>query len=111
MAGRHPARFLAPIALVAFCIALYLVVTSTTRDGGTDAATQGERTRPASDRGEASRQRTRRSRTARRYTIRPGDTLSSIAERFDTTTAEIEALNPNLDPQSLAPGRRIRVRR
>ena len=32
MAGRSPARFLAPLALVAFALALFIVVTKATND-------------------------------------------------------------------------------
>ncbi len=43
------------------------------------------------------------------YRIREGDTLLSIAERFDTTVEELQELNPGIDANALAPGRRIRV--
>jgi nucleoid-associated protein YgaU len=111
MVGRSPARFLAPVALLAFCVALYLVVSGPTGHSA-DRGAQGSEARPAGERqaGERTR-RTRTSRGTRRYTVRPGDTLSTIAERFGVTTAEIEDLNPALDPQLLSPGQRLRVRR
>ena len=34
MAGRSPARFIAPLALVAFALALFIVVSGTTKDDG-----------------------------------------------------------------------------
>ena len=36
------------------------------------------------------------------YTVRPGDTLSSIAAAHNTTVEAIEALNPGLDAANLA---------
>ncbi|MGE5557181.1 MAG: LysM peptidoglycan-binding domain-containing protein [Bacillota bacterium] len=43
----------------------------------------------------------------REYTIMAGDTLSSIARRFDTSVADILAANPGLDPNTIFPGQRI----
>ena len=44
------------------------------------------------------------------YRVREGDFLETIAQRFDTTVDDLLQLNPNLDPNSLQPGQRIRVR-
>ncbi len=41
------------------------------------------------------------------YTIRPGDTLFSLANRFNTTVNAILAVNPGLDPNFLQVGRII----
>lgn len=43
----------------------------------------------------------------RLYTIRAGDTLFALAQRFGTTVAAILAANPGLDPNSLQVGRMI----
>lgn len=43
------------------------------------------------------------------YIIQEGDTLSSIARRFDTTVENILRFNPDLDPANLPVGRRICV--
>ena len=110
MAGRSPARLLAPLALVAVCVALYAVVTASDSDPTTERPGSGE-SRRASERQAGDGARRARSRRPRRYTVRSGDTLSSIAERFDVSTSEIEDLNPDVDPQLLAPGTRIRIPR
>jgi LysM repeat protein len=44
------------------------------------------------------------------YVIQAGDTLGSIALRYDTTVEELVRLNPDVDPTALRPGERIRVR-
>lgn len=49
-------------------------------------------------------------RRRRFYNVREGDTLESIAERFDTTADRLIELNPGIDPLALTPGQRIRVR-
>ena len=110
MAGRSPARFLAPLALVASAVALFVVVTNSDRDGaatrGGDAAgreVKGPTATPAGKR--AGRKR------RRNYTVKPGDTPSGIAEKTGVPLSEILRLNPDLDPQALSPGTRIKLRR
>jgi LysM repeat protein len=46
----------------------------------------------------------------RYYPIESGDTFSSVALKFNTTVDELRALNPDVDPQALTVGQRIRVR-
>jgi LysM domain-containing protein len=43
------------------------------------------------------------------YRVRAGDTLESIAARFETDVAVLLELNPNIDPLALSPGQRIRI--
>jgi len=43
------------------------------------------------------------------YRVRAGDTLESIAARFDTTVADLLDLNPGIDPLALSPRQRVRV--
>jgi LysM repeat protein len=45
----------------------------------------------------------------RNYRVREGDTLESIAAKFDTTVDDLLQLNPDVDPLALSPGQRIRV--
>ena len=44
------------------------------------------------------------------YRVRAGDTLESIAARFETDVDVLLELNPNIDPLALSPGQRIRIR-
>jgi LysM repeat protein len=46
---------------------------------------------------------------AQYYVIEAGDTLGGIAASYDTTVEELLTLNPDLDPNALQPGTRIRV--
>lgn len=43
------------------------------------------------------------------YRVKAGDTLESIAAKFETTVDDLLALNPNVDPLALSPGQKIRV--
>jgi Tfp pilus assembly protein FimV len=56
------------------------------------------------------RQRSRiRSSRASAYSVRSGDTLGTIAERFGTTVDELLVLNPGIDPHALRVGQPLRV--
>jgi LysM repeat protein len=108
MAARSPARFLAPLALLAFVLALFIVVgraPDDTTSGGASKTGQGQSATPA---GESSP--TAKTKGPRFYRVKPGDTPSSIAERQDVPLSQIQELNPDLDPQTLAPGQRIKLR-
>jgi LysM repeat protein len=43
------------------------------------------------------------------YVIQSGDTLGSVASKYDTTVEELIRLNPDVDPTALRIGQRIRV--
>jgi LysM repeat protein len=108
MAGRNPARFLAPLALVAFAVALFMVVSATS--GGGDTATKDTKSaQPRPAKSSATGRKGRRKRRA--YIVKAGDTPSGIAEKTGVTLEQLEAANPDLDPQLLAPGQRIKLPR
>lgn len=44
-----------------------------------------------------------------RAKVKPGDSMGSIAERWDLTEEELKACNPKVDPQTLQPGRYLFV--
>jgi LysM repeat protein len=46
---------------------------------------------------------------AQYYVIEDGDTLGGIAAKYDTTVEQLLTFNPDLDPNALQPGTRIRV--
>jgi Tfp pilus assembly protein FimV len=50
-----------------------------------------------------------RSTRASAYSVRSGDTLATIAERFGTTIDELLVLNPGIDPRALRVGQPLRV--
>jgi LysM repeat protein len=47
----------------------------------------------------------------KKYVVQSGDSLSSIAVRFDTTTSELLELNPELSGSTVIVGQRIVVPR
>jgi hypothetical protein len=121
MSHRSPARWLAPLALVVFAIALVsaLGVLSGSGDAGetaaqpdapADATQNGNGDGNGEEAEEASEEDEERPRRRRHYRVQPGDTPSGIAERTGVPLDQIEELNPDLDPQLLSPGDRIRIR-
>jgi LysM repeat protein len=102
------ARLLAPLALVAFALAVVLVVVAssgggdggggrdTARSGGSGAATSSTETTPRPIRAT--------------YTVKTGDTLLLIAEKTGVSVERLETLNPELDPQTLLSGQKIKLR-
>jgi LysM repeat protein len=110
MAGRSPARFLAPLALVAFALALFVVVSNATKDdgstpGGGDSGQPAQSTASPHGEGSGKKRKPRRS-----YTVKSGDTPSGIAEKVNVPLDQILELNPDLDPQTLTPGTKIKLR-
>jgi LysM repeat protein len=110
MARRSPARFLAPLAVIAVAVAFYAVLSHGISDSGSG------KTPPAAEtRGKATPARTRTSgssqkRKRKTYVVKSGDTPSSIAQKTGVPLSEIERLNPDIDPQLLSPGTRIKLR-
>ena len=104
MAHRSPARFQAPRALLAFVVALFLGVQSSQTDpdeSGTSNRATDTRPTPTP---------TPERRGPRRYRVKVGDTPSSIAEKTGVPLEDILRLNPDLDPQTIQVGQRIRLR-
>ena len=44
------------------------------------------------------------------YRLRAGETLSDVAIKFNTTVAQLLALNPGIQPTNLIIGQRVRVK-
>ena len=44
------------------------------------------------------------------YTVEPGDSLTSIADKTGISVNKLTQLNPDLDPQALISGQRVKLR-
>jgi len=118
-ASRTPARVLAPLALVAFGLAFVLILGSA---GGGDHEQSGGSAAEQEQRDlELAREKRRRERSDERregqgklpqdiYVVKSGDTLGSIAEKTGIPVEKLQELNPELDPQALVSGQKIKLR-
>ncbi len=106
VSSRTPARVLAPLALVGVSVALYVVVKNGTESAGNTPA----RVAPTNSANKPGAKAQTKRKKARRYTVKSGDTASGIAEKADITVDQLMELNPKLDPQSLTPGERLKLR-
>jgi LysM repeat protein len=111
MAARSPARFLAPVALLGFVVALLLVVTHSSGGGSSGNSATTNQERPANSTSGNGGGKSSSAKGPRYYRVKPGDTPTSIAAKTGVSLSQIEQLNPNLDPQTLNPGERIKLRR
>jgi LysM repeat protein len=107
MARRSPARFLAPLALVGFVVALFVVVNGA-RD---DAGTRDGGATPAASASPAPGKKQKAHKQRKSYVVKPGDTPSSIAVKTHVPLSQIQELNPDLDDQTLSVGQKIKLRR
>jgi LysM repeat protein len=96
------ARLLAPMALAAVAIGVYLIVHSSV---GTHHPAVVQQT------SNATRPSSRRAAHPKFYVVKAGDTLSAISVKTHVTVARIESLNPLVSPNSLQTGQRLRLRR
>jgi Tfp pilus assembly protein FimV len=106
MVGKS-ARFLAPAALAAVTLGVYLVVHSTL------APHSHAPGRPNAVIVNGRRQVRHVRRGPKFYFVKPGDTLSAIAAKTGVSMTSLTSLNPSLatSPNSLQTGQRLRLRR
>lgn len=98
-------RYGLPTAFLLLATATILVLRPVLHDG--PAAPVVRQPLPAA-RVSSERPRVRSTR-ASAYSVRSGDTLGTIAERFGTTVDELLVLNPGIDPHALRVGQSLRV--
>ena len=102
---RSTARLLAPLALVLAAVAVLLVIQASkgSDSGSKDSADQTTSTEQQTT--QTTKQRVRPS-----YTVKLNDNLGLISEKTGVSVARLEELNPELDPQNLIVGQKIKLR-
>jgi LysM repeat protein len=105
--SKYTARLLAVLALAAVAIAVIVIASSFKGESNDTTAKGGGKGQTAKQHQEAEApQRT----TAKAYTVQSGDTLTAIAHKTGVTVAELQALNPEIDPQILIAGEVLKLR-
>ena len=107
MSSRRSARVLAPLALVIALLAVYYVVQHS--DTSKDSASSSSATSTTTTK-HTSKPKKKATPGSKTYTVQSGDTLSAIAEKTGVSADQISELNPNLDPQGLQVGEKVKLR-
>ena len=88
-------RFLAPAALAALVAAVVLVVSNSPRVAGRHS--QSRNSHAAAP------------KVPPYWTVQPGQTLTEISAKTGLSINQLEAFNPNVDPENLVPGQRLNL--
>jgi LysM repeat protein len=97
------ARFLALAALAGAVVAIVVVASSTDLHSSSDHKSRHT---------QAQTQKQKKPRTkAKKYVVQSGDTLTSIAQKTGIPVAELQALNPEIDPQILVEGETLKLQK
>lgn len=96
---------LAPIALIAVGVAIYLIIHATVQKNDHSV------TRSHHAHTTTKHHHHHKSVKTISYTVQPGDTLSGIAAKTHISLTRLEALNPSVSANALQSGQRLRLRR
>ncbi len=102
---RSPARLLAPLALL-LAVAAVLIVVQASKDSGGSSDDTAKTVTTERTTTQPERQRPVRAT----YTVKLNDTLEGISAKTGVSVDRIQTLNPELDPQNLIVGQKIKLR-
>jgi LysM repeat protein len=114
-----PARFLAPLALIAVLVTFFAILSESGGGGSSSSSNQGSQTtgstsgsKTASGKtGSSSSTTTARAKKKRRnYIVKVNDTFGTIAGKTGVSVETLQTLNPAVDPHSMTVGQQIRLR-
>lgn len=104
---RYLARLLAVLAIAAAVVAVIVIVSNADLDDSGEKTRGTGKAHPAKQK--QKQNRPQRSK-AKAYTVQSGDTLIAIAHKTGVPVAELQALNPEIDPQILIAGQVLKLR-
>jgi LysM repeat protein len=104
---------LAPLALGVFALVFFAIVLGSggggDSGGGNAGNTSTETSRTTTTSKQQSTTTTPKSGQAT-YTVKVGDTLGGIADKTGVPVEKLLELNPDLDPQALVSGQKVKLR-
>lgn len=103
------ARLLAPLAIVVFALAGFVVLTN----GDSDKTPATEERTSSSDKTSESTsdsETTTTTTTRSTYRVKPGDSFAAIAEKLNIDVNVLSELNPDVDPRALQPGQKLKLK-
>lgn len=95
------ARLLAVVALITAIVVMVVAIGAAT---STDEGSNGEK--QTKNRPVQTQPRTKK----KVYKVQSGDSLTVISEKTGVPVERLERLNPGLDPQTLQPGQKLKLR-
>jgi len=98
------ARVLALAALAGAIVAIIVVASNTHLHSNSDNKS-GHKNQPHNE--QQKKPRTKK----KTYVVQSGDTLTSIAHKTGIPVAELQALNPEIDPQILVEGETLKLQK
>jgi LysM repeat protein len=114
---RSPARFLAPLALIAVVVAFVAIVGGSGGTGRGPGLSPSARTTPTSNTATTKKAAAKTTTTTTvasgsnaSYTVQVGDTLGGIADKTGVPLERIQTLNPNVDPHAMTAGQKIKLK-
>jgi LysM repeat protein len=93
------------VAVVGGFLVVVVIVAAALHGGGSSGGSKG-----GSHKGQATRQAERPKTKASVYVVKNGDTLTAIAHETGVPVARIQQLNPEVDPQILISGEKLKLR-
>jgi LysM repeat protein len=100
------ARIIALAAIAAAIVAIVVVASNT--DLNSDSGNKGSAQKSQTNK---QKQPQKKRTKAKTYEVQSGDTLTSIAHKTGVPVAELQALNPEVDPQILVAGEVLKLQK
>ena len=101
-------RILAPLALIVVLGAVYVVVQRGSDDGTNDDPAKSKVA--GNGKGDKKSGKSGGKKAPKTYTIKSGDSLSTIAAKFDVSVDDLERWNTGVDPSALVAGDELKIR-
>jgi LysM repeat protein len=103
---KYLTRLLALLAIAAVAVAIVLIVSSFKKESNDDKGNRNGNGKAQPTKKHKPPQRPK----AKTYTVQSGDTLTAIAHKTGVPVAQLQALNPEIDPQILIAGEVLKLK-